>query len=149
MTATMKAKNTTMSTELTMENQWTCFERQRGGARAVCECECEGNKRARAGGWVASGGRACRTRAVERGWCGRDEVRHKHRPGQHSDGGSGMQTLSGTAWFIGALDSSLDRVLDRGLDREGSTLSGTAWFMDRYTSQRDAHSTSLARHSTP
>jgi len=46
MTATMKAKNTTMSTELTMENQWTWapVRSQRP------EWECEGNTRARAVG---------------------------------------------------------------------------------------------------
>jgi len=69
---------------------------------------------------VASGGRVCNTRAAQRVY-----VRGKVRgtgTGQHTDGGSG----SGV-----------------------HTLSGTAWFMDRYTSQRDAQSTSLARHSTP
>ena len=74
------------------------------------------------GRWVASGGRACNTRAEQRVY-----VRGKERGtgiGQHTDGGSG----SGSGVH---------------------TLSGTAWFMDRYTSQRDAQSTSLARHSTP
>jgi hypothetical protein len=120
MTATMKAKNTTMSTELTMENQWTCFEHQGGGADRC------GSVSARAasvrGRWVASGGRACRAREVQWGRVGGKERGAGTGTGQHIDGGSGGGV---------------------------HTLSGTAWFMDRYTSQRDAQSTSLARHSTP